>query len=126
MGSSQEIKFQGPEEAKRRVKKKFNQVDRFKKIVKDININQDELKAIKVLKFTGKESEWDNWSEKFVALARTRGFAGILLGTEKAPRADKEINKKKADGSYEFTEAERKEKERLRQANGNAYINLKL
>ena len=30
-------------------------------------VNQDELKAIKVLKFTGKESEWDHWSEKFVA-----------------------------------------------------------
>ena len=33
----------------------------------------------------------------------------MLLGTEKAPRADKEIDKIKADGSYE-TESERKEK----------------
>ena len=33
----EEIKFQGPEEAKRRVKKKINQVDRIKKIVKDVN-----------------------------------------------------------------------------------------
>ena len=49
----------------------------------------------------------------------------MLLGTEKAPRADKEIDKIKADGSYE-TESERKEKKRLRQANDNAYINLKL
>ena len=73
-------------------------------------VNQDELKAIKVLKFTGKESEWIHWSEKFVALARARGFAGILLGTEKAPRADKEIDKKKSDGSYELTEPKRKEK----------------
>ena len=89
-------------------------------------VNQDELKAIKVLKFTAKESEWDHWSEKFVALARARGLAGILLGTEKVPRVDKEIDKKKADGSYELTEAERKEKKRLRQANGNAYINLQL
>ena len=64
-------------------------------------VNQDELNAIKVLKFTGKESEWDHTSEKFVAMARARGFAGILLGTEKAPRADKEIDRKKADGSYE-------------------------
>ena len=40
-------------------------------------VNQDELKAIKVLKFEGKESEWERWSEKFVALARARGFAGI-------------------------------------------------
>ena len=36
----------------------------------------------------------DHWSEKFVALARARVFAGILLGTEKTPRADKEIDKK--------------------------------
>ena len=36
VGASQEIKFQGPEEAKRGVKK-FKQVDRIKKIVKDVN-----------------------------------------------------------------------------------------
>ena len=89
-------------------------------------VNQDELKAIKVLKFTGKESEWDHWSEKLIALARARGFAGILLGTEKAPRADKEIDRKDEDHSYELTEAEREEKKRLRQASGNAYINLQL
>ena len=71
-------------------------------------VNQDELKAIKVLKVTGKESEWDHWSEKFIALARARGFAGILLGTEQAPRADKEIDKKKADGSYELMKQKEK------------------
>ena len=70
----------------------------------------DELKAIKVLKFTGKESEGDHWSETFAALARARGFAGILLGTEKAPRVDKEIDRKKENHSYILTEAERKEK----------------
>ena len=86
--------------------------------------NQDELKAIKVLKFTGKESEGDHWSEKFVALDRARGFAGILLGTEKAPRAGEDIDRKDPKGNYELTENERKK--RLRQANGNAYINLQL
>ena len=45
---------------------------------------------------------------KFVALAIARGFAGILLGTEKAPRADKEIDKQKSDSRYELTEAEKK------------------
>ena len=84
------------------------------------------MKAIKVLKFAGKENEWERWSEKFIALARARGFAEILLGTEQAPNADEEIDRKKADGSYELTDAERKEKKRLRQANGNAYINLQL
>ena len=89
-------------------------------------VSQDELKAIKVLKLTGKDSEWYRWSEQFVALARARGFAGILLGTEQAPNADEEIDRKKTECSYELTDDERKEKKRLRQANGNAYINLQL
>ena len=49
-----------------------------------------------------------------------------MLGTEQAPNADEDIDRKKSDGSYELTDAERKEKKRLRQANGNAYINLQL
>ena len=64
-------------------------------------VNEDQLMAIKVMKFTGKESEWDHWSEKFVALGRARGFAGILLGTKKAPRADEEIDRKNEDHSYQ-------------------------
>ena len=89
-------------------------------------VNHDELKAMKVLKFTGKENEWDHWSEKFVALARARVFVGVLLGTDKAPRADEDIDRKKADNNYELTDEEIKEKKRLRQANGNAYMNLQL
>ena len=59
-------------------------------------------------------------------MARARGFAGILLGTEMAPRADEEIDRKKVDGNYELTDEDRKEKKILRQANDNAYINLQL
>ena len=70
-----------------------------------------------------KREEWDHWSEKFIALTRARGFAGILLGTEQAPNADEDIDRKKNDGGYELTEAERKVKKRLREANGNANIN---
>ena len=84
------------------------------------------MKAIKVLKFTGKENEWDHWSEKFVVLARARGLAAILFGTDKAHRADEKIDRKNEDYSYELTKAERKEKKRLWQANRNAYINLQL
>ena len=58
-------------------------------------VNQAELKAIKVLKFAGKENEWERWSEKFIALARARGFAGILLGTEQAPNADKRLTERR-------------------------------
>ena len=92
-------------------------------------VNQNELKVIKVLKFTGKEIEWDYWSEELVTLTRARGFAEILSGMEQAPQvpnADKDIGRKKIFGSYELTEAERKEKKTLMQANRNTYINLQL
>ena len=57
-------------------------------------VNQDELKAIKVLKFTGKESEWDHWSKRFVALARARGFAGILLVQSRHPMQMKRLTER--------------------------------
>ena len=41
-------------------------------------VNRDELKAIKVLKFTGKESEWDHWSEKFA-------YINLQLSCEELP-----------------------------------------
>ena len=62
----------------------------------------------KVLRFTGKESECNHWSEMFIALTRARSFTGILLGTEQAPNADEAIDRKKNEGGYEPTEAERK------------------
>ena len=74
--------------------------------MKDVKSKSRRIEAIKVLKFTGKESEWDHWSEKFVTLDRARGFAGILLGTEEAPRADEDIDRKKEDRSYVLTDAE--------------------
>ena len=48
------------------------------------------------------------------------------MGTEQAHNADEEIDRKKNDGSNELIEAVRKEKKRLRQANGNTYMNLQL
>ena len=57
-------------------------------------------------------------------LARARGFAGILLGTEKAPRADKETDKKKADGSYIINRSRKKREEKTQAGKWHSYINL--
>ena len=67
-------------------------------------VNQDELKAIKVLKFTEKRVSGITGLKSLLLW-----FAGILLGTEQAPNVDEEIDRKKSDGSYELTDAERKE-----------------
>ena len=45
---------------------------------------------------------------KVYCFGKSKRFAGILLGTEQAPREDEEIDEKQADGSYELTDAERK------------------
>ena len=42
---------------------------------------------------------------------------GLVSFAEKAPRADKGIDRKKADRSYELTDAERKEKTQVSRIN---------
>ena len=55
-------------------------------------------------------------------MARARGFAQTLLGTEETPRADEDIDRKKTDGKYVLTEEEGKENTQA--GKDNAYINL--
>ena len=58
-------------------------------------VNQDEMKTIKVLKFTGKESELDHWSETLVALARARGLQGYCWVLRRHPEQMKRLIKRK-------------------------------
>ena len=41
---------------------------------------------------------------------QSQRLVGILLGTEKAPRVDEDIDRTKTNGNYELTEEDRKEK----------------
>ena len=42
-------------------------------------------KSIRIIAFVGKQSDWDGWSEKFLARAKRKGYKKLLLGTEKVP-----------------------------------------
>ena len=44
-----------------------------------------DLKAIRVLEFSGKTSDWEGWSEKFQARGKRLGYKKLLLGREKIP-----------------------------------------
>ena len=44
-----------------------------------------DLKAIRVLEFSGKQSEWDPWSEKFLARAKRNGYKDLLIGKTPIP-----------------------------------------
>ena len=87
-------------------------------------VNQAELKAIKVLKFMGKESEWDHLIEKFVALTRARGFQGYCWVQRGYPEQTKTLIERMMTTVMNYLK--QKEKKRLRQVYGNAYINLQL
>ena len=44
-----------------------------------------EEKSIRIIEFSGKQSDWDNRSEKFLVQAKRKGYKKLLLGTEKVP-----------------------------------------
>lgn len=44
-----------------------------------------EEKSIRIIEFSGKQGDWDGWSEKFLARAKRKGYKKLLLGTEKVP-----------------------------------------
>ena len=47
--------------------------------------DQDE-KAIRVLKFSGKQDDWNMWSRKFLAMAYRKKYQGVLTGNTPIPK----------------------------------------
>ena len=45
------------------------------------------IKTIKTIVFDGKKSSWDSWQEKFLSLARTKGYREVMTGVTPIPRA---------------------------------------
>ena len=43
------------------------------------------IKTIKTIIFDGKKSSWDSWQEKFLSLARTKGYRDVLMGSTPIP-----------------------------------------
>ena len=36
-------------------------------------------KSIRIIEFSGSQSDWDGWSEKFLARAENKGYRKLLL-----------------------------------------------
>ena len=45
----------------------------------------EEIKAIKILLFSGLQQDWDEWSEKYQGIAAERGYLQVMLGKEDVP-----------------------------------------
>ena len=62
-------------------------------------MDEQEEKSIRVLTFSGKDEDWDMWSNNFLAMAQHKKYKDILTGKTKIPKEDKTLtndNKKKA------------------------------
>ena len=69
----------------------------------------DEIKAIRVLPFSGLQRDWDEWSEKFQGIASEQGYLEVMLGTQQVPDQDVNIDERNEEGNYVRPEAERLE-----------------
>lgn len=76
-----------------------------------------EDKAIRVITFSGKSSEWSVWETKFLAKANRAGYKKILLGKDVPPSDDEVLDESDDDG---------KAKMALRKANERAFEELLL
>lgn len=46
---------------------------------------ENELKTLKIIQFSGRETDWDEWSAKFKCLAAKREYLEVLLGNTLVP-----------------------------------------
>ena len=81
----------------------------------------EDIKTIRVLTFSSKQQDWDEWSQKFLSMAAERGYRDIMEDKEKPPREKLVIDEKKADGMFRVSESERNEIKRKRKANVRGY-----
>ena len=68
----------------------------------------EEIKAIRVLPFSGQQVYWDEWSEKSQGIAAERGYLEIMLGMERVPTDAIDIDQK-VDSKYLIPDDERKQ-----------------
>ena len=50
-----------------------------------------------MINFSGRTSDWEGWSEKFLARSKKKGYKKLLTGKENIPTAE-EYEKAVADG----------------------------
>ena len=84
-----------------------------------------EIKAIRVLPFSGQHVDWDEWSENYQGIAAERGYLKIMLGMEKVPNDAIDIDQK-VDSKYVIPDDERKEMHLARKMNQKGYRDLQL
>ena len=85
---------------------------------------KDEIKAIRVLPFSGLQSDQDEWSKKYQGIAAERGYLQVMLGNEHVPSDSLYIDQK-LENKYLIPEKDdRKQKHLARKINQKRYSDL--
>ena len=87
---------------------------------------KDEIKAIRVLPFSGLQSDWDEWSEKYQGTAAERGYLQVMLGNELMPSDSLDIDERYQINMLIPDEDEKKQKHLIRKLNQKGYRDLQL
>ena len=61
---------------------------------------KEEIKAIRVLPFSGIQSVWEKWSEKYQGIAAERGYLQVMLGKLNVPLDMLDIGQKVETNIY--------------------------
>ena len=85
----------------------------------------EEIKAIRILPFSGLQQDWDEWSEKYQGIAAERGYLQVILGKEDVPMDALNIDQQ-VESKYLIAEAERNQKHLARKRNQKGYQDLQL
>ena len=64
-----------------------------------------EIKAIRILPFSGQQSDWDEWSGKYQGIAAEIGYLQVMLGTENVPSDSLNVDQE-VENKYLIPEAE--------------------
>ena len=54
--------------------------------VSKLIVEMSDLKSIRVIEFSGRTTDWEGWSEKFLARAKRKGYKKLLIGKEIVPK----------------------------------------
>ena len=61
----------------------------------------NEEKSIHIIEFSGKKTDWDSWSEKFLLHGKWKGYKKLLVSTGTTPGVDKIPTQEEFDSALE-------------------------
>ena len=80
----------------------------------------EEIKAIRILLFSGLQQDWDEWSDKHQGIAAERGYLQVMLGKEDVPMDALNIDQQ-VENKYLIPDVDRKQEHLARKRNQKGY-----